>query len=124
MSLADYHFVGTPVEESGTAVDCTRDVNGDGLSDIMVSAYGSDAVATNSGRIYVFSGAGLTASGTLSAAQADYIFEREMENSQAGEKASFAGDINGDGFNDIMLTVPDRYDGTEKRGGIHIITSP
>jgi hypothetical protein len=77
------------------------DVNGDGYSDVIVGAGGYDAVAGNdNGRAYIFYGGLL--SGTISASSASVIITGENSYDGFGFPAS-AGDVNGDGFSDIIL---------------------
>jgi hypothetical protein len=82
----------------GFSVSAAGDVNGDGFADVLVGAPHFDNVASDSGRVYLFLG---SPSG-LSAAP-DWTYQLSSENAQLGYSVSQAGDINGDGYDDIIL---------------------
>ena len=94
------------VDFSGLSVSSAGDVNGDGYGDILIGASNSDASGmTNSGSSYVvfgkasgFGTVDLAALGTQGfqingAASFDY----------SGVSVSSAGDVNGDGYDDIII---------------------
>ena len=92
----------------GERIRGAGDVNGDGFADLLVgdpdrgsSASPSDA----SGRAYVFygSGGGISASGATSA---DWSLVGDEASDQLGEAVSGAGDIDGDGIDDVVIGAP------------------
>ncbi len=89
----------------GCSVSSAGDVNGDGYSDVIVGAYLSDNVETNEGRTYVYYGG---ASGLSLAA--NWITEINQENAKFGYSVSSAGDVNGDGYSDVIVGAYE-YDG-------------
>ncbi len=93
-------FVGWSVSNAG-------DVNGDGFDDVIVGTYGADRNGTSSGASYVVFGkaAGFAANLELSALTGADGFQLigEAAFDYSGFSVSGAGDINGDGFDDLIV---------------------
>ena len=99
-------------DQSGFSVSSAGDVNGDGFDDLIVGAPCGDAAGnakSNAGESYVIFG---QASGfadidlaTLTAAQGFRIFGADAGD-QSGWSVSSAGDVNGDGFDDLIVGAP------------------
>jgi len=89
----------------GYSVGSAGDVNGDGYSDIIVGTY---AVGGNAGAAYVYYGRSsapaTTASWSSTGAAGSYY----------GASVAGVGDVNGDGFTDVMVGAPGtgNYNGT------------
>ena len=94
-------------DESGHAVSGAGDVNGDGFDDVIIGARLADAGGTNSGESYVvFGGAGaFPASLDLSTLDGTNGFRIDGIDSSdfSGRSVSAAGDVNGDGFGDVII---------------------
>ncbi len=86
----------------GNSVSSAGDVNGDGYDDVVVGAYYNDAGGTDAGRAYVFFG-GTGFVGSVSASSADVIITGEAEYDYLGYSVAGAGDVNGDGYGDIIV---------------------
>ena len=77
----------------GASVSTGGDINGDGYSDVIVGAHGDNA---GTGRAYVFFG-GINFNNNI-----DIAMSGEAANNFFGYTASSAGDVNGDGYSDII----------------------
>ena len=100
----------------GFIVGTAGDVNGDGYDDIIMSAGRFDGDHTNEGRAFVFlgsatglsCGAGCPVDATAAAA---WMVESHQANAELGWPVGPAGDVNGDGYDDVLVAAP-LYDGT------------
>ena len=90
----------------GISVAGAGDVNNDGFDDVIVGARSDDTRGIQSGRVFLFYG---PFSGSLGTTDADAIISGE-EFDEVGRFLSPAGDLNGDGFDDILI-------GTDAAGG-------
>jgi uncharacterized repeat protein (TIGR01451 family) len=82
----------------GCSVATAGDVNGDGYSDVIVGAYAYDNGQTNEGRAYVYLG---SAAGLASSAA--WTAESDQEEANFGFAVATAGDVNGDGYSDVIV---------------------
>lgn len=85
----------------GTAVSGAGDINGDGYDDVVVGASLYDNGQTNEGRVFIFHGSPSGISTTPAA-----TMENNQSTSYLGSTVSTAGDINGDGYDDIIAGAP------------------
>jgi len=87
----------------GASVDSAGDVNGDGYADIIVGARDYDDNHTDGGMVFVWYGSasGLGSPGTP--ANADWAVESSVDNSDFGISVASAGDVNGDGYDDVII---------------------
>lgn len=99
----------------GHKVSSAGDVNGDGYSDILVSAYLYDNQLVNEGRVYLHLGsqAGINVVPLK-------IFEGDQIDAQLGTSIACAGDVNGDGYADIMLGAQYFDNGQNNEGAVFI----
>jgi hypothetical protein len=97
-------------DKSGTSVSSAGDINGDGIDDLIIGAKGADPNGTDSGQSYVVFGSrsGFSASLNLSTLNGSNGFKINgilaLDNS--GYSVSSAGDINGDGIDDLIIGTP------------------
>ena len=84
-------------DEFGVPIQSLGDVNDDGFDDFIVGAMLSDAPDTNAGSAYIFfGGPGLNDT-------PDLILTGEAEDDRFGRALGGAGDLNGDGYNDVVV---------------------
>lgn len=102
---------GQSADGFGISVDGAGDVNRDGYDDIIVGAPGYDGGETDEGRAFVFTGS----AGGLSTTPFR-IFEENQAGAGFGQSVAGAGDVNGDGFADVIVGAP-RFDQGETDEG-------
>ncbi|ADJ27936.1 integrin alpha [Nitrosococcus watsonii] len=98
-------------DSSGSSVSGAGDVNGDGIDDLVIGAPWADPGGRdNAGQSYVVFGnsAGLPATVELSALNGSNGFALNgiAVDDRSGWSVSGAGDVNGDGVDDIILGAP------------------
>ena len=99
----------------GAAVASAGDVNGDGFADVIVGAPGFVGPQAEAGRALVFLG---SASG-LAAAPA-WIGQGDQAFAEYGASVAAAGDVDGDGYGDILVGVPRHGQGLAGEGKVFV----
>ncbi len=95
---------------SGSSVSNAGDINGDGIDDLIISASGADPNGKNdAGESYVvFGGTDVGESGSLELSELDgtngFVINGIDEDDRSGLSVSNAGDVNGDGIDDLILS--------------------
>ena len=95
---------------SGSAVSSVGDVNGDGVDDILIGALNADPNGNTSGETYVVYGrtTGFDASLDLSSlatgnGSTGFVINGIDAGDRSGISVSSAGDVNGDGVDDLLI---------------------
>jgi hypothetical protein len=113
------------IDQAGQSVSSAGDVNGDGIDDLIVGAIGGDDGGSNAGEAYVIYGVAGTTRGTVDltglAASDGFIIQGDEAIDQAGYSVSSAGDVNGDGFDDLIVGAPNGDDGGSSAGEAYVI---
>ena len=95
-------------DNSGFSVSAAGDVNGDGLDDVIIGAYLADPNGNStSGSSYVVFGTESTDAIELSTLEIEggggFVINGVDGNDFSGYSVSGAGDINGDGLDDVII---------------------
>jgi len=121
LSTADASFIGEDTyDNSGYAVSGVGDVNNDGYDDFIIGAYGDEEGGANAGQTYLILGrASWSMDMDLSTADASFIGEDGSDRS--GYAVSGAGDVNGDGYDDIIIGAYGDDDGGDDAGQTYLV---
>jgi len=102
LAAADVRLLGGHVQDTaGTSVAGAGDVDGDGIDDVLIGAPGSDVDGSDTAAAYLVHGP--IDQGTQHLAEADAWFIRPALGSEAGDVVAGAGDVDGDGFDDVLI---------------------
>jgi hypothetical protein len=91
----------------GTVVGTAGDMNGDGFDDVVVGTPWFDNGQANEGGVFVYYGSSSGLPG-----EAHWTAESDQADSDFGISAATAGDVNGDGYDDVIVGAP-RYDNSQ-----------
>jgi len=122
--LKDSHasFVGEGKQDySGCSVAIAGDVNGDGYDDLVIGADGNSDQATGAGQIYIIFGGPSGWNDGVSLANADASYQGQGQDDSAGYAVAGAGDVNGDGYDDILVGAFGNDDGGTNNGQAYLI---
>lgn len=95
-----FRFGEPHVAHFGRSIDIAGDVDGDGYDDIIVGAIGDHTNGSFAGSAWVYSGY----DGSLL-----HVFRGDKAGDYLGLSVSGAGDVNGDGFDDVIVGVPGEF---------------
>jgi uncharacterized Zn-binding protein involved in type VI secretion len=108
-SLADaeHSFLGEAAYDwAGFSAAPAGDVDADGLGDVIIGAFRYNSIEhgiDQGGRAYLILVGQLPGPGTHELADADVIFMGDEHFDVAGYKVAGAGDVNGDGLDDLLI---------------------
>lgn len=98
---------------AGERVSLQGDLNGDGLDDLVIGAPEDSSITCGNGAAYVLYS---PVEGTVSLSDADARLFSSVWSDQAGTSTSTGNDVNGDGFDDLLIgafgQVSDYFCGT------------
>ena len=113
----------TAGDQTGRSVSSAGDVNGDGFDDLIVGAPNGDDGGNYAGEAYVIYGGTGLATIDLEGLASDqgFIIQGDTANDYAGRSVSSAGDVNGDGFDDLIVGAPRGDDGGSSAGEAYVL---
>ncbi len=97
------------------------DYNGDGSEDLVVTSNHNTRGGTDAGAAWVVAG---PLAGVSSLSTAFAILVGEEPGDYAGFNATFAGDLNGDGYSDVALTAYNSARGGTRSGAAWVVMGP
>jgi len=95
-------FSGDPVNDHLAHTAGGGDIDGDGYDDFLIASDENGEVANAAGKVFLFFGRDSWMPDLgLDAADASFLGEAELD--QAGRKTAGGGDVNGDGYDDVLV---------------------
>ena len=118
LTTADATYAGESSSQTGSAVAGAGDVDGDGFDDVLIGAEYSSGGAYYGGEVYVILG-GLVADRSVAAADASFTGATASE--RAGTSIGGAGDVDGDGFDDILIGASANSEASSLAGAAYLV---
>ncbi len=112
-------------EDRGDGAACSisggSDVSGDSLADIIIGATSQDAGGSEAGAVYLVLG---PVTDELSLSEADAKFVGEAPLDIVGVSVSMAGDVDGDGYADMLAGAPYLNEIGTFAGAVYLMSGP
>ena len=110
---------------TGLTVSDAGDFNGDGIGDLIVGAVGADPNGQSSGSSYIVFGTRTPFAATLALLSMNgangFRFDGAMAGDNSGNAVSAAGDVNGDGFDDVIVGAPGVGENNSQFGASYVV---
>ncbi|HND00411.1 MAG TPA: integrin alpha, partial [Myxococcota bacterium] len=97
------------------------DIDGDGLDDMVVGAFGDDDLAAEAGAAYIVFASN---TGATSLQNADVKIRGEAAADGLGTSVEVMNDLNGDGYGDVAVGAPSQDGTAPYAGAVYLITNP
>ncbi|HIA48135.1 MAG TPA: hypothetical protein EYN96_09260, partial [Candidatus Hydrogenedentes bacterium] len=109
---------------SGSSVSGAGDVNGDGLDDLIIGAYQGLGGAGESYVVFGKAGGDVVELSTVVAGTGGFVIKGIDGGDESGKSVSGAGDVNGDGLDDLIIGAPQAEHGGDIVGNSYVVFSP
>jgi hypothetical protein len=123
LSLTDAKFYGeNGSDDAGSSVSGAGDVNGDGLDDLLIGApHFKFRREYSAGAAYLLLG---PLSGPVDLALADATIVGGPDSGGVGTSVSDAGDVDGDGHDDVLIGATTNYVDSDGGGAAYLVLGP
>jgi hypothetical protein len=112
-------------DSAGGSVSAAGDINGDGLDDLIIGASGADSNGGNSGASYVVFGKDSGFDPSLNLADLNgsngFVLNGVSAFDGSGASVSAAGDINGDGIDDLIIGAANAVPNGNNSGASYVV---
>ncbi len=108
-------------DQAGEMVSAAGDVNGDGFNDFLIASPQNNEVASHAGQVYLVLGRASGWQTRLSLANVNASFTGEMYNATAGGGLASGGDLNGDGYDDMVIGAPYDAQAAQEAGQAYVV---
>ena len=110
---------------TGVSVSSAGDVNGDGIDDLIIGATYASPNGTASGASYIVFGSGAGFSATLELSDLDgsngFKINGKAEYDYSGASVASAGDVNGDGYDDLIIGASNADPNGNRSGASYVV---